>query len=29
MLTLVKVWENLARDDYRDPGQHPPGTVAH
>ncbi len=30
MFTVVKVRENLARGDYRDPGwyQHPPGTVA-
>ena len=31
MFSLVRVRENLARDDYRDPGwyQHPPGTVAY
>ena len=30
MFTVIKVRENLARDDYRDPGwyEHPPGTVA-
>ncbi len=30
MFTVIKVRENLARGDYRDPGwyQHPPGTVA-
>ena len=30
MFTVIKVRENLARDDYRDPGwyKHPPGTVA-
>jgi hypothetical protein len=31
MFTVVKVREELARDDYRDPGwyKHPPGTVAY
>jgi hypothetical protein len=30
MFTVIKVRENLARDDYRDPGwyEHPAGTVA-
>jgi FtsP/CotA-like multicopper oxidase with cupredoxin domain len=30
MFTVIKVRENVARDDYHDPGwyQHPPGTVA-
>jgi hypothetical protein len=31
MFTVMKVRENLARDDYRDPGpyDHPQGTVAY
>jgi hypothetical protein len=31
MLTVVKVREGLARNDYKDPGwyKHPPGTVAY
>ena len=31
MFTVIKVRENLARGDYRDPGwyEHPEGTVAH
>jgi hypothetical protein len=30
MFTVLKVRDDLARDDYRDPGwyRHPPGTVA-